>query len=101
MKKIFFIVAMVSAIIAKGQKQFVVDPNAEMRTLSGSFNAIKVSGGIDLYLTQSNEEAIAVSAAEDKFKQGIRTVVENNVLKIYYDGNRNWSLKKQMKAYVS
>lgn len=87
---------------AEAQKQFVVDANAEMRSLNGSFNKIKVSNAINLYLSQSSTESIAVSAAEDKFKAGIKTVVENNVLKIYYDGERSWSGRnRKMKVYVS
>ncbi len=88
--------------VAFAQKQFVIDPNAEMRTLNASFNAIKVSGGIDLVLTQSDVEAIAVSASEERFKESIKTIVEDNTLMIYFDGDKGWSIKnRQMKVYVS
>ncbi len=102
MKKIFlsFIVFAV-AIAAHAQKAIVNDANAEQRMLSGSFNAIKISGGIDLYLSQYETESIAVSAAEQKYMDGIKTVIENNTLLIYYDGNRSWNGNKKMKAYVS
>lgn len=102
MKKIllsFIVFAM--AIIAYAQKAIVNDPNAEQRTLTGSFNAIKISGGIDLYLSQYESESIAVSASEQKYKDGIKTVIENNTLMIYYDGNRSSNGNKKMKAYVS
>lgn len=103
MKKIIVgFLLLVFATAIRAQKQFVVDANAEMRTIGGSFNAIKVSGSIDIYLSQSDEEAIAISASEEKFKAGIKTVVENNTLKIYFDGDKTWSLKnKKMIAYVS
>lgn len=104
MKNIFCFLFFITAILfsAEAQKQFVVDANAEMRSLNGSFNKIKVSNAINLYLSQSSTESIAVSAAEDKFKAGIKTVVENNVLKIYYDGERSWSGRnRKMKVYVS
>jgi len=103
MKKIFaslFVVCF--AMIATAQKEIVNDPNAEVRTISGSFKSIKVSGGIDLFLTHSDAEAVAVSASEEKFKDGIKTVVENDILKIYYFGNRNWNKdKKNLRVYVS
>lgn len=83
------------------QKQFVVDENAEMRRIEKSFTSIKVSGSIDLYLSQSDNEAVAVSASEEKFKQNIKTVVENNVLRIYYDGEKNWSKNRKLMVYVS
>ena len=104
MKNIFCLLFFITAIMfsAEAQKQFVVDANAEMRSLNGSFNKIKVSNAINLYLSQSSTESIAVSASEDKFKAGIKTVVENNVLKIYYDGERSWSGRnRKMKVYVS
>lgn len=103
MKRIFILTAVLFfAIKSKAQDQLVVDPNAEMRTLNGSFNSIKVSGGIDLYLSQSGSEAIAVSASEEKYKEGIKTIVENNTLRIYFDGDKGWGMKnRQIKAYVS
>ncbi|MEO6537449.1 MAG: head GIN domain-containing protein [Ferruginibacter sp.] len=104
MKKIAGLLIFVAALVvsAKAQKQLVVDANAEMRSLNGSFNKIKVSSAIDLYLSQAASESIAVSASEDKFKEGIKTVIENGVLKIYYEGDRNWGYKnRKMKVYVS
>lgn len=90
------------SIIAFAQKQIVVDPNAEIRSINGSFNKIKVSNAIDLYLSQSDNESLAVSASENKYKDYIKTVVENNVLKIYTEGDRNWFRKgHKFKVYVS
>lgn len=82
------------------------DANAEQRSVSG-FHAIEVSGGIDLYLTQGNEEAVAVSASKTEYRDKIKTVVEKGVLKIYYDTEnwRNWTNgwnnNRKLKAYVS
>ncbi|MDB5277034.1 head GIN domain-containing protein [Ferruginibacter paludis] len=104
MKKIILFLTVIAFVVfAQAQnKAFVNDANAEQRTLNGSFNSIKVSGGIDLYLSQFDTESIAVSASEDKYREHIKTVVENNTLKIYYDGDRLWnSGNKKLKAYVS
>ncbi len=103
MKKIFFLLSILFfTAFVYAQKQFVVDENAVTRLLNGSFNSILVSGGIDIYLSQSDKEEIAISASEDKYKDGIKTVVENNVLKIYYDGEKNWSKgNRKLRAYVS
>jgi len=46
--------------------------------------AIQVSHAINLYLTQSNEEAVAVSAKDTKYRERIRTEVKDGVLKIWY-----------------
>ena len=103
MKKIFFLFTVsFFSIIVNAQKQFVVDPNAQLRSLNGSFNSIMISGGIDLFISQSDKEEIAVSASEERFIDAIKTTVENNVLKIYYDGDKNWNIRnKHMRAYVS
>src|SRR5665647_1095271 len=103
MKKILLsIIVLTFFFITKAQKAFVNDANAEQRTLNGSFNAIKISGGIDLYLPQYEIEYRAVSVSEEKYKEGIKTVVDNNTLKIYYDGDRSWGGgNKKMKVYVS
>ena len=104
MKKIFLLLfVFITTNRAMAQNEIVVDPNATTRTLNGSFNKIKISGGIDLFLSQSDNEAVAVSAAEEKFKEAIKTEIDNGTLKIYYDdGNKNWNLKnKKLRAYVS
>jgi hypothetical protein len=103
MKKIYVILGLLFFVSAGyGQTELVVDPAAEMRTLGASFNAISISGSIDVYLTQSGTEAIAISAAEEKYKAGIKTVVENNTLKIYFEGEKGFGVKnKKLKAYVS
>ncbi|MEP7110059.1 MAG: head GIN domain-containing protein [Ferruginibacter sp.] len=103
MKKYLLSIFVILCFIGvKGQKTIVNDANAEVRTLDGSFNKIIISGGIDLYLSQYDIESVAVSASSDQYKQNIKTVVENNTLKIYYDGPRQWNTgNKKMKAYVS
>jgi hypothetical protein len=88
---------------AAAQNKIVNDPNAEVRSAK-NFHAIRVSSGIHLYLTQGNEEAVAVSASDRKFRDRIVTVVEDGVLKIYVDFNhwRFWDDDwKNLKAYVS
>ena len=102
MKKIVLAVLFAGAtLFGLAQNTLVVDPNATVREVKGDFKAIKVSGGIDLYLSQSDNVAIAVSAAEERYKEFIRTDVEDGTLKIYYEGERfNWK-NKRLKVYVS
>ena len=104
MKKIIFaLVSMVILSSAIAQNKTFNDPNAQVRAVSG-FHAIKVSTGIHLYLTQGNEEAVAVSASGTQERDRIKTKVENGVLKIYYD-NVDWSFRdhnaRNLRAYVS
>lgn len=104
MKKLLFaLVLILSSFITFAQKQFVVDANAEVREVSKTFNSIKVSGGIDIYLSQSDKEAIAVSASDDKIKAEIKTVIEDNTLKIFFEGDK-WRMggrNKKMIVYIS
>ena len=79
------------------------DPNAEKRTVS-SFHGIDVGTGIDLVISEGNEDVV-VSAATAEFRDKIVTKVENGILKIYYD-NKLQSIntkkeKKELKAWVS
>lgn len=103
MKQIVLLLATVLATVAlKAQNEIVVDPNASVRNVAGKFDAIKVSGGIDLYLSQSNEMAVAVSATNEIYKENIKTVIENGTLRIFYDGEKGWSKKdRKLRVYVS
>jgi hypothetical protein len=92
-----------AAFIAAAQKEIVNDPNAEIRNISGSFSSIKISGGIDLFLSAGSQEAVAVSAGENKYKAGIKTEVVNGTLKIYYDGDKAWNgwKNRKLRVYVA
>lgn len=82
-------------------QQYVIDAHAQKRDISGSFNSIKISGGIDLYLSQSANEAVAVSAEDPKYLDNIKTVVENNVLKVSVQGDKITFKNRKWKVYVS
>lgn len=56
------------------------------RKLQGDFSGIKVSTGIDVYISQGNANAITVEADEN-LHEIIITEVYNGVLKIYSDKN--------------
>lgn len=103
MKKIFlFLFVCIIVNVAKAQNDVVVDPNAEVRTLNGTFNSIRVAGGIDLYLSQSDNEAVAVSASEEHLRNAIKTTVVNGTLMIYFTGEKLWTPRnRKLKAYVS
>jgi len=101
MKKIGLFLLMILPVALMAQKQVINDDNAQPRSI-GSFHAIKVNNAIDLYLSQSDEEALAVSAVKPEFRDRIKTVVEDGVLKITYDDDmRWWKGNKKLKVYVS
>ena len=105
MKFLFILLSAVFSTATFAQQTTVVnDPNAKSRTLNASFSAITVTDGIELYVSEGQEESLAVSYSDEKYAEHFKTVVENGVLKIYYDHNAvNWSdnNRRKLKAYVS
>lgn len=88
--------------LAFSQEKVIYDANAEKRAVAG-FHSIRVSNGIDVYITQSAKEGVVVSATEVSHREKIKTVVENGELKIYFDqgwGGWNWKNRK-LKAYIA
>ena len=107
MKKLFFVALVsLSSLLLFAQDKVVYDANAEVRPVT-SFHAVKIADGIELLLKQGNEEAVAVSADEIKYRDAIKTEVVNGELRIYIkqDAKSWWkqlrSKDRKMKAYVS
>ncbi len=101
MKKLF--VVLVGFLFASGLKaQQVNDSNAEVRAAKG-YHGISVSSAFDVYLTQSNEEAVAVSASETKFRDKIKVEVKDGILYVKYEAEgKFWNTgNKKLKAYIS
>jgi hypothetical protein len=105
MKKIFAAFLLAFALQATAQQsETISDANVETRTLSETFSAIWVSDGIDLFLTQGDSQALAISASEERYKMRLKTEVINGTLKIYYDSKDlvwNSNSKRKLKVYVS
>ena len=83
--------------------QQVNDPNAEIR-LAKNYHGISVSSAFDVYLSQSNEEAVAVSASETKYRERIKVEVKDGILYVGYDsdGKMGWgNSNKKLKVYIS
>ena len=105
MKKIqVMLMAMLVSAVLFAQKT-INDPNAEPRNLSG-FHAIKISNAFTVYISQGNEDAVAISASKAEYKAKIITKVENGVLIIRFDEDKNfwkgWNGDKQrLTAYIS
>ena len=70
-----------------------------------SFDKIKVSTGIDLYISLGNKESVKV-VADDDIIEKIKTEVEGSTLHIYKKDNNwlnifNWNFNKIQKVYVT
>ena len=104
MKKIqvMLMVMLVSTVLFA---QTINDANAEPRNLSG-FHVIKISNAFTVYISQGNEDAVAISASKAEYREKIITKVENGVLIIRFDEDKNfwkgWNGDKQkLTAYIS
>ncbi|MFN4285859.1 MAG: head GIN domain-containing protein [Lacibacter sp.] len=91
--------------ISRAQQSIMVvnDANAELRN-TGNFQSIVVSHAIDLVISQGNENAVVVSAAEPAYRDRIKTEVRDGVLRITFEGSGRLNLNKKnpaLKAYVS
>lgn len=78
------------------------DPNAAVRDAK-NFSGISVSSAFDVYLSQGNEEAVAVSAADKQTMDRIVVEVKNGVLHVgLAKGSWKWNRgNKKLKAYIS
>lgn len=86
---------------AQETKHLVKDANAQQRSV-GSFTGIQISGAIDVYVTQSKESAVAVSAANAEMRDNIVTEVRGNTLYVSFKGNWSSGWKDpKAKAYIS
>jgi len=69
------------------------------RHISADFTEIKVSRGLDVYLTQSDEVSLSVQADEN-LHDIIMTEVENNVLRIYADENISYAASRKIMVNI-
>jgi len=103
MQKIFLCLLITLGAFNLNAQNVVHDANAQVRNV-GSFNKIRVSSAISLYLSQGNTQAVAVSSEDADVTAKIITEVNNGTLKIYVENgfwNKwNWG-NKHLRAYVT
>ncbi len=103
MKYVLGVVMLMMAVLTTKAQNLVYDANAEERKVD-AFKGVSAGGGITVYLSQGNEQAVAVSAEDPKVVSKIKTEVKNGILRIYVDAGmwNNWSWgNKKIKAYVT
>jgi Putative auto-transporter adhesin, head GIN domain len=108
MKKVFMLLMLfVTTLVTTSAQDVMVvnDKNAEVRTINGSFHGIRVSNAIDVIIKQGNDEAVVVSASEEKYRNRIKVEVKDGILRIWFDNEGwkwNWNTgDKKLRAYVS
>ena len=82
----------------------VNDPNAQVRSVSG-YHGVAVSGSVELFLTQGNEESVVISADDTNVRDKVITEVDDGILRIYLERKNkmqiDWPNQKKIRAYVS
>ena len=84
MKKLLSTLVVIAWVGVSHSQLTVNDPNAEKREAK-NFHAISISSAFDVFISQGNDEAVAVSASEEKYKQDIKVEVKDGVLKIWLE----------------
>jgi hypothetical protein len=99
-KFLAFIAGCLLVSSVRAQETVIQDANAELRPVKG-YHGIRVSSAIDLYLSQGQEEKVAVSANDIKIRDRIKTEVIDGILIIRLEG-KWWHMgNHKLKAYVS
>jgi Putative auto-transporter adhesin, head GIN domain len=100
MKKIFSLIVLVSSFSAVIGQKTINDADAEIREAK-NFHGISVSSAFDVYLSQSNDEAVAVSASDAGTRSRIKVEVRDGILYVGLEKGK-WNLSnKNLKAYIS
>ncbi len=102
MKSLFVALFIISCSHVFAQQTIINDKNAVQRDIT-SFTGIKVSGGMDVFLSQGDNYSLAVSAGDEKYIDNIKTEVKNDILYITYEsGNAGRDRgDKKLRAYIS
>ncbi len=102
MKRFFLsVILLASATLVMSQKT-INDANAEVREAK-NFHGINISNAFDVYLTQGTEEAVAVSATDQKTRDLIEVEVKDGILHVGLKKG-TWKLNKgnkKLTAYIS
>ncbi|MFW5756228.1 MAG: head GIN domain-containing protein [Tangfeifania sp.] len=73
----------INAAVFAGEKEKTEDRDVR------NFDAVKVSAGIDLYISMGNDESVRVVADEDIIED-VKTEVRGATLHVYMKNNNNW-----------
>lgn len=84
----FFLLFLISASAIQAQEKVIYDGNVVPRDVT-SFRSIQVSGSVNVYISQSTDYALAVSAPGSTGQKQVRTTVSDGVLIISGGGGKS------------
>lgn len=97
-------IVLLSVLAGNAQDQVIRDPHAEKVALDGPFHAVQVSSAIECYISQGEEESLALSVIPETLREYVLVTTDKGVLKIRMDENKKWRASfrnQQVKVYVS
>lgn len=101
MNKVVLTFLAIISLQAAGLAQLTIkDANAQVREAK-NFHGIYVGHAFDVYLVQGKEEAVAVSASEEKYRDMIIVEVKDGMLHIGLQKGKWMRGNKKLKAYIS
>jgi hypothetical protein len=102
MKKLLGLIAIAFGLVSCNANNSNIQTEPSVRNVNG-FNAIEVSGAIELTLVQGTDEAVSVSASSTELADRIKTEVSGGTLKIYFEDKGFWhsSVNGKLKASVT
>lgn len=81
-------------------QKVVLEPNAQVRQVP-SFEAVAISGGINLIISQGSASKVVVTASDVKLRDRMETTVEDGILRISVRGNFiNNNNRQWMRVYI-
>jgi hypothetical protein len=105
MKKMITCILLAGIAIFSAAQKTINDPNAEKRSVPG-YHGVSVSGNIELFLTQGNDESVVISADDTKWRDKVITEVKDGILQIYLEHKTRIQIEwganaKKIRAYVA
>ncbi|HEY2720957.1 MAG TPA: head GIN domain-containing protein [Chitinophagaceae bacterium] len=106
MKKILASFLLMGVVIFSAAQTTIKDANAEKRSVS-DYHGVAVSGNIELFLSQGNEESVVISADDTKWRDKVVTEVKDGILQIHMEHSEEnriqfeWPNAKKIRAYVA
>lgn len=103
MKKILLLCVSFFALATIFAQNEISEPNVQKRTIN-SFHAIEASAGIEVIITKSDKEELAVTVGDLSYLDQVKTTVSNGVLKITRETNwKFWKMweNASIRVYVS
>ncbi len=82
-RSILVLLLMISTAPIFAQQTMINDKNAEVRTVT-AFTGIKVSGGINVFMSQGEDYGMAASASDPQYRDKIKSETRNGILEISY-----------------